>query len=116
MSLCGCRCQTYEGGIGGEPGAEAHGGYVSVNLRVGQLEYFFPVTGLVRPIISTTLCAILIIKLNCRFHHQVLIISLCMASLRYTFCGLAALALINKVDVINLPNLVVSFSVADNDL
>ena len=21
------RCQTYEGGIGGEPGAEAHGGY-----------------------------------------------------------------------------------------
>lgn len=43
------RCQTYEGGIGGEPGAEAHGGY--------------------------------------------------------TFCGLAALALINKVDVINLPNL-----------
>ena len=25
----GCRCQTYEGGIGGEPGAEAHGGYVT---------------------------------------------------------------------------------------
>lgn len=23
------RCQTYEGGIGGEPGAEAHGGYVT---------------------------------------------------------------------------------------
>ncbi|KAG0564595.1 hypothetical protein KC19_8G123800 [Ceratodon purpureus] len=44
------RCQTYEGGIGGEPGAEAHGGY--------------------------------------------------------TFCGLAALALINKVDVINLLDLV----------
>jgi protein farnesyltransferase subunit beta len=42
-------CQTYEGGIGGEPGAEAHGGY--------------------------------------------------------TFCGLAALALIDRVDVINLPNL-----------
>ena len=24
-----CRCQTYEGGIAGEPGSEAHGGYVS---------------------------------------------------------------------------------------
>lgn len=42
-------CQTYEGGIGGEPNAEAHGGY--------------------------------------------------------TFCGLSALALINKVNTIKLPNL-----------
>ena len=24
-----CSCQTYEGGIAGEPGSEAHGGYVS---------------------------------------------------------------------------------------
>jgi prenyltransferase beta subunit len=32
---------------------------------------------------------------------------------RYTFCGLAALALINKVDVIDLPNLLVNFTVAD---
>ena len=23
-----CSCQTYEGGIAGEPGSEAHGGYV----------------------------------------------------------------------------------------
>jgi protein farnesyltransferase subunit beta len=26
------RCQTYEGGIGGEPGAEAHGGYAFCGL------------------------------------------------------------------------------------
>jgi prenyltransferase beta subunit len=25
---CLCSCQTYEGGFGGEPGSEAHGGYV----------------------------------------------------------------------------------------
>ncbi|BBN17717.1 protein farnesyltransferase subunit beta [Marchantia polymorpha subsp. ruderalis] len=43
-------CQTYEGGIGGEPGAEAHGGY--------------------------------------------------------TFCGLAALALVNQLHVLDLPGLV----------
>ncbi|KAL2614118.1 hypothetical protein R1flu_025810 [Riccia fluitans] len=43
-------CQTYEGGIGGEPGAEAHGGY--------------------------------------------------------TFCGLAALALVNQLHVLDLPALV----------
>ncbi|CAK9238347.1 unnamed protein product [Sphagnum troendelagicum] len=45
-----CSCQTYEGGIGGEPGAEAHGGY--------------------------------------------------------TYCGLATLALMNRVDVLDLPSLV----------
>jgi protein farnesyltransferase subunit beta len=27
--LSAARCQTYEGGIAGEPHAEAHGGYVS---------------------------------------------------------------------------------------
>ncbi|CAM6102076.1 unnamed protein product [Calypogeia fissa] len=43
-------CQTYEGGIGAEPGAEAHGGY--------------------------------------------------------TFCGLAALALVNQLNVLDLPSLV----------
>lgn len=38
-----------------------------------------------------------------------------MISRRYTFCGLAALALLNKVHVINLPNLLVSFTVTDNE-
>lgn len=45
-----CAMQTYEGGIGGEPGNEAHGGY--------------------------------------------------------TYCGLAALMLVDRADVLNLPALV----------
>ena len=43
------RCQTYEGGLGGSPGAEAHGGY--------------------------------------------------------TYCGVAALAIMNRLDVLNVPQL-----------
>lgn len=29
-----CSCQTYEGGIAGEPGSEAHGGYVSSHRHI----------------------------------------------------------------------------------
>ncbi len=49
MRLRGMVAQTYEGGLGGEPGNEAHGGY--------------------------------------------------------TYCGLAALVLADRVDVLNLPSL-----------
>lgn len=42
------------------------------------------------------------------------LVLLWMTSCRYTFCGLAALALINKVDVINLPSLLVRFYDADD--
>ena len=31
------RCQTHEGGIGGEPGAEAHGGYTFCGLAAAML-------------------------------------------------------------------------------
>ncbi|RWW02981.1 hypothetical protein GW17_00033899 [Ensete ventricosum] len=64
ISVC-FSCQTYEGGIAGEPGSEAHGGYISFkNLLV-----------LVLPM--------------------------------YTFCGLAAMILINEADRLDLPSLVV---------
>lgn len=29
-----CSCQTFEGGIAGEPGSEAHGGYVFLSLFI----------------------------------------------------------------------------------
>ena len=32
-----CRCQTYEGGLGAEPGAEAHGGYTFCGLAAASL-------------------------------------------------------------------------------
>lgn len=35
------RCQTYEGGIAGEPGSEAHGGYVPLYCDYGFIMTFF---------------------------------------------------------------------------
>jgi len=36
-----CSCQTYEGGIGGEPGSEAHGGYVSYSFPHTLPSYYY---------------------------------------------------------------------------
>ena len=75
------RCQTFEGGIGGEPGNEAHG----------------PLRGFVASAVclSTDAC--------------------CVAG-GYTYCGLASLVLLGRVDAINLLRLIVRAMLPDSAL
>ncbi|KAK6256488.1 hypothetical protein SCA6_017793 [Theobroma cacao] len=70
-------CQTYEGGIAGEPGSEAHGGICQfVACGIASIQYEKASTS------SDNLF------------------------IRYTFCGLATMILINEVDRLDLSSLI----------
>lgn len=104
-----CSCQTYEGGISGEPGSEAHGGYVSCctcfcfclcllpNLQFPTLLFCMNVW----PCIQTApWFLVLVFSVKSLSVLKILLI-------RYTFCGLATMVLIGEVDRLDLTSLIV---------
>ncbi|RVX08883.1 Protein farnesyltransferase subunit beta [Vitis vinifera] len=80
-------CQTYEGGISGEPGSEAHGGYVS----------------------HYTCFSISV-------YSQIFISPLCCCACLYTFCGLATMVLIGEVNRLDLTSLISEFCLFWNNM
>lgn len=87
-------CQTHEGGIAGEPGSEAHGGYVSSFLcLVGN---------------QLVMTIVLVLSLGCLNHFKPIPWqTLRYGIYRYTYCGLATMILINEVDRLDVAALVV---------
>lgn len=84
---CFSSCQTYEGGIAGEPGSEAHGGYVCSLLMIR----------------CCNCCLISIFALlPCNVTYTFV-----LTCNRYTFCGLATMILINEVHRLDLSALIV---------
>jgi hypothetical protein len=95
--------QTYEGGFGGEPGAEAHGGYSHTHPRTSKPS---PIKLTIQIII------IIIIITEKKIHNsssdysfsQILLLIL-LHLVRYVFCAVAALALLGEATRIDMPAL-----------
>ncbi|THG08367.1 hypothetical protein TEA_000936 [Camellia sinensis var. sinensis] len=108
-------CQTYEGGIAGEPGSEAHGGYTFCGLatmilinEVNRLD----LSSLIAVLIAIFTAAVRPMK-EALLVNRVLKLMVGKAPhksdrifIRYTFCGLATMILINEVNRLDLSSLI----------
>ena len=91
-------CQTYEGGIGGEPGNEAHGRNRSLCYFVVFLLDKFG--WLVSLFCLCLLCHLLFVTYFIIIYYY---FAFCEGG--YAFCGLAGLMILGETHKINLPNL-----------
>jgi hypothetical protein len=97
--------QTYEGGFGGEPGAEAHGGYSHTHPRTSK-------PSPIKLTIQIIIIIIIIIITEKKIHNsssdysfsQILLLIL-LHLVRYVFCAVAALALLGEATRIDMPAL-----------